>query len=372
MEEDASPSLPGLPLDALEPPGRPWLQDFGGLARRAVYHLLNPMVREPCLEGAAPPPLARVYYEVAGWQVPLRVLEPAPGGPGEPVLLAHALGLHGDAWRLGGRVSLASTLSRAGFRVYLLAHRGDRDAVHPTGGASFDFDHLLREDVPAALAAVRSHSGSARVHWVGHGLGGQLGLAHAARDRDLASVVAICAPARFPAAPRSEARRIALAARLLPAGWQIPSRSVAWASVPWVDERQSLLGQVQPGTIEGPRLRSLLTWGTDDLPVGLLRQVHRWQRSGVWSDRTGCIDYAETLVDARGPALVLAAGGDALCPPDSALWAAERWGGHAERLRLADTYGHLDPILARSASDAVFRPIARWLSALRRRAWVAA
>ena len=325
------------------------------------------------MEGEAPRPVARLYYESSdGWRAPLRLLPPAAGGAGEPVVLAHATGLHPDAWRLGEGLTLARALSRAGFAVYLLSHRGDVDALPPHPRAGFDFDDILGRDLPAALARIREHAGFSRIHWVGHGMGGQLGLAHAARSRgeDLASVVVLGAPARFERdAVRSEVRRLARVAGLMPAHWRLPVRSVAAAAVPWVDGTVSLAGQVEPGTASGPRLRGMLSWATDDLTAGLMRQVQRWHRTGCWSDRTGLLDYAESLADARGPLLVLVGPDDALCPPDAGLWAARCWGGDAETLVLPAGYGHLDPLVAVDAPEDVFRPIARWLTARRRRAW---
>mgnify|MGYP002005929939 FL=1 len=183
------------------------------------------------MEGEAPRPVARLYYESSdGWRAPLRLLPPAAGGAGEPVVLAHATGLHPDAWRLGEGLTLARALSRAGFAVYLLSHRGDVDALPPHPRAGFDFDDILGRDLPAALARIREHAGFSRIHWVGHGMGGQLGLAHAARSRgeDLASVVVLGAPARFERdAVRSEVRRLARVAGLMPAHWRLPVRSVA-------------------------------------------------------------------------------------------------------------------------------------------------
>ena len=296
----------------------------------------------------------------------------APGSPGEPLILAHALGLHPDAFRLGGVGTLAHALSRAGFTVYLLAHRGDRDALPPDGARPFDFDAVLRRDVPAAVARVREHAGFPRVHWVGHGLGGQLGLAWASRTagEHLASLVAVGAPTRFePGAARSEIRRLTRAAELLPRGWSLPARALAWSAVPWVDAASDVLGQVQPGSAHAPRLRGVLTYATEDLPVGLLRQVSRWQRTGTWSDRTGLVDYAEALADARGPLLVVCGPDDRLCPPDAALWAAARWGGSAESLLLPAGLGHLDALVGTDAAEHVHKPLVRWLSGVRRRAW---
>jgi predicted alpha/beta hydrolase len=286
------------------------------------------------------------------------------------VVLAHALGLSADAFRYGGGPTLARHLSRRGFAVYLLTHRGDRAALPPDPGRArhFDFDDIVRSDLPAAVERACAHAGFPRVHWVGHGLGGQLGLALAGRSPDrLATLTALCAPAAFPrSAVRSEARRWARAAALLPEHWHLPTRAVAWAAVPWVSEGDGQLVAASPG----PRVRGVLSHAVEDLPLGLMGQVQRWMAEGAFTDRTGALDYTEALCEARAPLLVVHAADDPLCPPAAALAAVHRW-AHPDRTSLAlpEGWGHLDPLLARDAPEAVFRPVGDWLVARRTAAW---
>ena len=75
-----------------------------------------------------------------------------------------------------GRDTLAGALSDAGFSVYLLAHRGDADAIAPSPGATPWFDDVVGRDLPAAIERVVAHARYARALFVGHGLGGQAGL----------------------------------------------------------------------------------------------------------------------------------------------------------------------------------------------------
>ena len=70
-----------------------------------------------------------------------------------------------------------------------------------------------------------------------------------------------------------------------------------------------------------------------------------------------------------GPLLVVAAEGDELCPPASALHALERWGGADRTHRVLDEgWGHLDPIVATEADRVVAEPVVQWLRARRRAA----
>jgi oxygen-independent coproporphyrinogen-3 oxidase len=331
---------------------------------------MHPAAKERYVEAPAPRPLTRLYYEADdGWRAPLLYLPPVPGGAGEPVVLAHALGFGADAFRYGTGSTLAGHLSDAGFAVYLLTHRGDRDAIAPDR-RGFTFDDVVEHDVPAALARVREHARYPRAHWVGHGLGGQLGLAWAARSAadGLASVVALCAAVRFEVT-RSEARRAVVVAGLLPAHWSLPARSLGPFVAPWIDEGRDLLEHVRPGTTSPDRLRGVLHHAVEDLPIGLVRQMSRWLSAGSLVDAHGLLDYPEALRDARVPLLVGVAGGDRVCAPACGSAALDTWGGEGDLLVFPDTYGHLDPLLARDAEARVFGPVKAWLSERRRLAW---
>ncbi|TVQ92731.1 MAG: alpha/beta fold hydrolase [Deltaproteobacteria bacterium] len=342
---------------------------LGGWVRRATWRVLHPDLREPYLRRVELPELELLPFATRdGWRSVVHVLPARPGASGEPVVVAHALGVSPDAFRLDDRDSLVAHLRRAGFAVYLLTHRGDPCARAPSVGATFDFDDVLERDLPAALREIRAHCGAARVHFIGHGLGGHLGLAHAGRgySDDLASLTVLGAPARFePSSARSEARRAARALAFLPAHWRLPSASLAWAVAPWVRDGASLgldLASEAPGDL----MRSLLCLGSQDVAVGLARQVARWQRTGVWSDRTGLLDYAATLRGADAPlfAISVAADGVACASHTTSLWGA----GPTAHLSVPGGR-HLDPLIGERAPEQVFAPIVQWLDQHRHRSW---
>jgi len=382
MPPSADPLAPSLdPVDdgalASPPPPpsappSPLARRLGGLARRAAWRVLWPAERGPYLPGERPRALVRLYYQaVDGWRSPLFWVPPRPGGSGEPVVLAHALGLSPDAFRLHARASLAEALSRAGFSVYLLAHRGDTAAIQPPEHRDFDFDAVLERDVPAALARVAEHSGLPRAHWIGHGLGGQLGLGWAGRAGPgaLASVVAIAAPASFSdGGVRSELVRAGRVAALLPAHWHVPTRGLAWALAPGVGGGLAVAGLASSNT-RGALARGLLCHGADDPACGLIAQIGRWVASGTWSDRTELLDYAATLGAADAPLLVLAGSEDRVCPPSDALAAMGAWGGSPRAQLVIPGYAHLDPLTADDVEERVIDPIVAFLVRHRRRAW---
>lgn len=384
LESPSAPADTALqkPSPRLTPParararllGRAILRSAGTLSVRTAGHLTwrarHPADRDRFAE-APPAPLATAawYATEDGVRAPLPIVPARPGGAGEPVLLAHALGVGADGFRLGsdgtGRgadATLAGALAERGFRVYLLTHRGDRAALAPAG-VPLDFDAILERDLPAALERVRADSGYPRVHLVGHGLGGQLALAWGARDGDVATVTAIAAPVAF-----RRGWSAAAAAHLLPAGWPVPVRWLARLAAPFLGPDE-LGGALTTGASPGSRVRGAAHHSAEDLPLGLVRQLESWTRTGAWTSRGGVVDWLETLAGARCPLHVVHGVEDRVCPPTSAVGALERWGG-ADRTALAvDGYGHLDAILGQDAPGRVFAPVADWLDARRRLAW---
>ena len=376
---DASPEEPvdellgaeGVP--ALPPPpiGVAQRRDLASVLARAAlaaaFSVRNPTER--FATKPAPPPSERLYYRAEdGWEAPVWRYPPLPGASGEPVVLAHGLGAGARSFDLQAEGSLAQALRDAGFDVYLLEHRGDRHAVAPAGAGPFDFDDIVTQDVPAAVAAVRRASGFPRVLWLGHALGGQLLVGHAARGgaHDLAAAVLLCTAVRFHA-PRSHTRLAAMAAHLLPSGWDIPSRAIQRALSPLADPSTwSGLGH----EVDGPTGRAWMLHASEDVHSGLVRQVARWVASGSLCDRHDRLDYTAALHGLRLPTLAVAAGGDPVCPPDAARPAVEELAaGYGRFWELGASWGHLDPLLGRRAAAEVFPEVISWLDRYRRACW---
>lgn len=349
----------------------PRSRDLGGaiarLALAAAWSARHPLEPFASTPGEAPP--ERYYYRAEdGWESPVFRRPPLPGSSGEPVLLAHGMGQGARSLDFQEQGSLASALHDAGFDVYVLCHRGDRGAVAPAGARGFDFDDIVAQDVPAALATVRRVSGFERVLWVGHAMGGQLLYAHAARGgaSEIAAGVALCSAVRFPQ-PTSQVRLAALTARLLPAGWSLPTRMVQRALSAVADPA---LWAPLARDLEGPVARGVMLHAGEDVPIGLVHQVARWLSSGTLCDRHDRLDYLAGLRGLALPLMAVAATGDRVCPPEHARPALDavdpsytRW------LCLGEGWAHLDPILGRQAAVEVFPEVVAWLARWRKDCW---
>lgn len=357
-------NLPDAPGPAWPPPLGPALaRRVGDAALVLTYRFLQARSRDPYTAGLAPLDAERlVVVADDGWRAPLLHLPPRPGGTGEPVLLAHGLGGTARDFALQPDRSLAATLAARGYAVYLVAHRGDREAVPPPDARPFTVDDVATRDLSAAIDVAREHSGFPRVLLVGHALGAQaayLRLALAGGD-DVAALVALCAPVRF-SPPASAARQAGLAAALLPEGWVLPARRLQQLASPFVASG----GEIGCPDTAGPVARARLRYASGDLHGGVLRQVARWIAAGHLTDATGRLDVVGALRPL--PALVVVGDRDPACAPEQALPAAEALGAHV--LSLQGGWGHLDPLLGARAPAAVHAPVAEFLEAWRRRCW---
>ncbi len=361
-------TLPALRPDA---PDRAPPRALGPAARRviqaAAWAARHP--REPFAVDA-PPAADRVYYRADdGWESPLYHVAAPHGADGAPVVLAHGLMTGPEGFALTTTDSLVHRLHARGHDVYLLAHRGDRGSVAPPGAAAFDFDDIVARDVPAALRLVRARSGAGRVLWVGHALGGQLLVAHLARGGrdDIAAAALLCTPVRFPPA-RTRARVAGMVTRLLPAGWPLPTRAAHQLLAPFSDRAPGFAAATRD--TEGPIARGMLVHASEDLTIGLARQVATWVRAGALCDRHDRVDYVAAMAGTTLPLWVLAADGDTVCPPAAAEpVVAAAAPGAATWTVLGSRWGHLDPLVGRDAPGQVLGPLARWLDQHRDRCW---
>ncbi len=342
-------------LDVPEP--RDLLGQVAKVALAAAFRASQPKLGERFEKAPDQPLLRRLYYRADdGWQAPLFRLEAPAGTSGEPVILAHGLGVNRYSLDYASGLSLARAIRAAGFEVFLLEHRGDRSALRPPRARPFDVDDIATRDVPAAIDAVRHDTGFERVLFVGHALGGQLLYAHMAHARgdDLAAAVTLCAAVRFDG-PSTTARSVPVVRALLPRRWHLPMRLAATLAAP----RMPSIGHV-PGELA----RGLLLHGTEDLGLGVARQVLLWLETGTLCDRDDRLDYLEALAGVPTPTLVLAGAQDSICPPEHALPVLDYLPGELQIL----PGGHLDPLLGQAREQAWPRVVS-WLEKHRRACW---
>ena len=216
---EAAASLPTLRL----PRARPASLD---LLLSMVWGARNDGIREPFRAQLNHNALKAHWVHTSdGWSLPLWRCPPRGDGCGTPIVLAGDLCLGPRSMDLNDGRSLVRYFHDLGFDVYLFGHRAGPKAIRPNHATTIDFDSIISHDVPAAIQAVRAFSQSRRVHWVGHGFGGQCLVGYLAHDGDdeIGAGALLSSPVRFEPY-RATIRRVAAIAERLPQNWRIPTQ----------------------------------------------------------------------------------------------------------------------------------------------------
>ncbi|MEL7370555.1 MAG: alpha/beta hydrolase [Myxococcota bacterium] len=297
----------------------------------------------------------------------------------EPVVICHGLGANRynvdfvDDGQGRDRSSLARALQRAGFDIWILELRGHGNASVPRG-AKWSVDDQVNEDVSEAVQTVLELTNAPTLLWVGHSWGGLLPVLFKIRQRPLSehirAIVSIGSPFTMPA--KSSIGRMAPMLRrwIEVIGRPIPLRLLSRLVLPavylwprWPRTWSAPLAPMSPGTIRG-----ILSSMTEDIPVGLLRQIVHWVELGYLADERGTPDY-ERFERLTTPTLLVAGAKDHIAPPSSIAWLRDRAGEDVTMKIMgrgtgcAADYGHGGLILSDRAPDEVFPIIRAWLAA---------
>lgn len=360
----------------------PWLSALLGLAALwAAYLLLARRALRRVLLSDEDRELIRVPLATPGHHVAL-VHHPASVRRFKtPVLLCHGLAvgrfnldLHDDGHG-SDRTSLARTLSRAGFDVWLLELRGRGHATVPRG-ANWSIDDEVREDVPAAIAAVLERTRAPDLIWVGHSKGSLLQYLFHARGHPLAgrvrALVAIGSPGTLRYQPWL--RRLVRPGRvILSLTRRIPLGALAWTIIPLSGLIHRLGRRFDPALEDndGPALARILASLPASISAGVARQMLSWieHSDGAFTTLDGARDedhYHRLTM----PLLLLAGARDYLVPPEAVAFVRDRAGAQDLTFRIAGRaegferdYGHGDLLVGSHAPQEVFPLIERWLEA---------
>lgn len=306
-----------------------------------------------------------------GWRVALGRRRPRGAARPVPVLLVHGIAANRMALDFGiERWSLAAHLARAGFDCFALDLRGHGAARRARRGAprTWSFDDYLRQDVPAALDAIRAATGQEAVLWIGHSQGGLLGLAACALyPQRLAGVVTLGAPVFWDV--QDPLKLLVRFGFLVSGRW---NRFLARSLSPWSGWFHPPVSEIAINgrNVTRPVYRRVLANVVENVSPGVLRQFGRWIATDTFAAEDGTCDYRAALARCRQPALFVSAEADRLAPPDVVARAAALWGGPSELVRIGCTagsslqYGHSDLLFGKNAPEEVFPRIEAWLSAV--------
>ena len=198
------------------------------------------------------------------------------------------------------RAGFLGALAARGIDCWSVDLRGHGASVPPDPRRDdWTFDAYVERDLPAALEEVARRTGRrvAELDYVGHSLGGLVGLA------------------AFGAGAVPPPRRLILFATNV---WRLGGAGD-------LRRRGLLLAMEASARLFGRLPARRVGLGSDDEPRGYVRQMRAWARSGRWSSGEGR-DYGEGLARIASPTLVIAADADGYCSPEDARALAERTG----------------------------------------------
>jgi len=278
-----------------------------------------------------------------------------------PVLLCHGIATnhHVMDFAVPG-LSLALTLAGRGFDCFSIDLRGSGNSVAGPGARNvWTLDDHLREDIPAALDAIREETGFDQVLWVGHSQGALLGLAAAALNPDrIAGVVALAPPGLFATTPA-----LRTLARIGSLGLGGMLRSAARLLAPfgpiWHPHLADLA--IRKANVDAEAYRLFLANATESINAGVVAHYAHFIDEDRCRSFDNKVDYGAAMAQCRRPALFVSGDQDGLSPPRAVEDACVRWGGPKRYWSAGAMYGHTDLLIGRRASLEVHPVIAAWL-----------
>jgi pimeloyl-ACP methyl ester carboxylesterase len=285
----------------------------------------------------------------------------------EPVVLCHGLSNNHRFLEFQPPHGLASALADAGFECFTVELRGAGAAyAGPHRDGCID-DHV-RHDVPALIEFARKAAHSPSAFWVGHSLGGLVGLAAADEEvqQKLKGLITIGSPVFFKLqwhtrwlvhfgywlSPFGRFRTEWLAALIAPfAGWiSLPIGGTNLRNMPGWVQRRALAEVIAP------------IWH------GVLRQLRDWTLHDRFGSEDGKIDYRARVKALTVPHLVLGGMADGLAPPLNCKAHFALVGSADKQLKLFGKgegedvdYGHGDLVLGTRAHKDVYPVVVDWL-----------
>lgn len=310
-----------------------------------------------------------------GWK--LTVAEYGAGNRGPVVFLQHGLAACHHAFDLHPHgPSFARWLADRGFWVFSgnLRGRSPGDGIHTGREPEWRFSDYLLRDVPAMLTFVSGRTGQP-IHWVGHSLGGILGLAHAGyvTPTYLASITTLGSALHY-GVGSSVFRQVNRLRPLLQHFRRLPWRTVQQCVIPLAYAKLLPGGmQYNSRNVSGPTAAAIAAHVFVDMTrAELLELGTTYEGEGIRCDEIGqrLPEMARTL---PVPWLSVVGAADMQCPPDVAQWTFVRIGAPVKRLVLAGQangytadYGHFDLVCGRNAQQEIWPMIAEFIGSVGR------
>lgn len=288
---------------------------------------------------------------------------------GQPVLLIHGANSNQYNFTVPEGLSLVDFLVERGYDCWTIDLRGCRSSVAPfeRDRSQITTDDFLNDDIPTAIRYVQEQTGYARLHLVGHSLGGMLIYAYALKfgTSSIASAVTLGAPLGFEGISR---QRPPILFKIV--GMHPPlSGAIVRGLVPLFSALR-LSTRVFPTNMRnvartmnsGHFFRMI----EDPLP-GVLEDFSRWINYPGWRMDKGNLNVLEGLSSLDFPLFALYAPLDPFVPISKATEFFEALPSADKRLLICSKekgfrsdYNHCDLAFSHDGAREIFGPMARW------------
>jgi len=287
-----------------------------------------------------------------------------------PLLLLHGLASNGYCFCAPG-ASLAAHLAGLGYDCFVPDLRGVGQSERPDGGWSID--DYLEHDLPALIDAVLAHSGQRELGFIGHSLGGVLGLMYGIEHprAPIARLVTVASTLDYASTPNMYHRL--RKARPLLGGWL---RSVPYRAIARANARVAGRGPLLPAermnffraNVDRAVSRDILAQGFEGIPVPLLDALNTTFEPGGFQRGGGRIRYLEQAERYVIPTLLIAGSRDPHCAVEAARKTAEllfqaacQVRGFGRAFGHAQDYGHFDLLAGTRAPAEVWPEVQLFL-----------
>ena len=228
-------------------------------------------------------------------------------------------------------------------------------------------DYLLR-DIPASLDFITKHTGFARVHWIGHSMGGMLLYAYVAAfgAEKVAAAATLGAPPGFDGVNFQTPHAVFWLQRLCPPLFQYILKGITpllnvwkprfrFVPVNWDNIHTDVTPRTFFNVIEA-------------IPPRAAQELAGWATTKTWRMRNGELDVLASLKKLQIPIFAIFGGADALTPGQNARAFFEALPADYKKMLIlskesgyAEDYDHVDLAFGKNGVADVFEPIAEWL-----------
>jgi len=303
-----------------------------------------------------------------GWRIALHHWLPRGDGKRDPILLCHGLASTASTFDLGVGPGLAPWLASRGHRVFALELRGAGDSERPRLGGKRSFTwgvhEYLTQDIPAAIERVCATTGSERLHWVGHSMGGVLLMGFAAGElgRRLRSATIVGSAIDYKHG--SDFGRVKSLIGLLRLLHVAPLGSAARAYARFAGDRFLDEFMFAPESLTPEERRTVWASAFTWVPGQVLRELATTFERESFRGRDG-VRWRHGLPRFSVPLLVLAGSRDRQCTVAQARATFEAIGSPEKKFRVYEGLGHIDLLVGARSEREVYPEIAAWIESPR-------